>query len=300
MKGNMMSDTLLVTGASGQFGRLVIKHLIETQGVAPGSIVAASRDPSKLADFAAKGVKTVAADFENPASLEAAFKGVDRLLIVSTDALGQPGLRLSQHKAAVEAAKAAGVGHVVYTSMPGPEDSLVTFAPDHLGTEQAIKASGLSYTILRNSWYFENLFGSLTNAVKSGQWFTASNGGKNAYVSRVDLARTAAAVLASKDKSSQTFTLTGVEGLSVAQIAAAASEILGKPITVVDVPSEGLKQGLASAGLPDFVVAMILSAEANTAAGKFNIVNDNIEKLTGKPPIALKAFLEANKGALLG
>ncbi|HWU64674.1 MAG TPA: SDR family oxidoreductase [Ensifer sp.] len=292
-----MSDTLLVTGASGQFGRLVIKHLLETQRVAPGSIVAASRDPAKLADFAAKGVKTVAADFEKPATLAAAFKGVNRLLLISTDALGQPGLRLSQHKAAIDAAKAAGVGHIVYTSMPGPEDSLVSFAPDHLGTEEAIKASGLSYTILRNSWYFENLIGSLANALKSGQWFTSSNGGKNAYVGRDDLARTAAAVLASTDKTNQTYTLTGVEGLTVAQIAAAATEILGKPIQVVDVPSEGLKQGLASAGLPDFVVAMILSAEANTAAGKFSNVNDNIEKLTGKAPIALKAFLEANKGA---
>ena len=242
-------------------------------------------------------MKTVAADFDDAGSLAAAFKGIDRLLLISTDALGQPGLRLSQHKAAVDAAKAAGVGHIVYTSMPGPEDSLVTFAPDHLGTEQAVKASGLSYTILRNSWYFENLIGSLANALKSGQWFTASNGGKNAYVSRSDLARTAAAVLASSDKTSQTYTLTGVEGLTVSQIAAAATEVVGKPIAVVDVPVEGLKQGLASAGLPDFVVAMIASAEANTAAGKFNIVNDNIEKLTGKAPIGLKAFLEANKDA---
>lgn len=295
-----MSATLLVTGASGKFGRLVIKSLLEDQGVAPTSVVAATRDPSKLADLAAKGVKTIAADFDDPASLAAAFKGVDRLLLVSTDALGQPGKRLAQHKAAVAAAKSAGVGHILYTSMPAPDGSLVVFAPDHLGTEEAIKASGLGYTILRNSWYFENLMGSLPNNLKAGRWMTASDGGKTAYVSRVDLARAAAAALASTDKSNQILTLTGVEGLSVARIAAIASEVFGKPLEVVDVPLEGLKQGMASAGLPGFLVEMIGSVEANVAAGKFDIVTNDIEKLTGKPPISIKAFFEANKAAFLG
>lgn len=295
-----MSATLLVTGASGKFGRLVVKSLLEDQGVAPASIVAATRDPSKLADMAAKGVKTVTADFDDPASLAAAFKGIDRLLLVSTDALGQPGKRLAQHKAAIAAAKEAGVGHILYTSMPAPEGSLVSFAPDHLGTEEAIKASGLGYTILRNSWYFENLMGSLPNNLKAGRWMTASGDGKTAYVSRVDLARAAAAALASTDKSNQILTLTGVEGLSVARIAAIASEVFGKPLEVVEVPLEGLKQGMASAGLPGFLVEMIGSVEANVAAGKFDIVTHDIEKLTGKPPIPIKAFFEANKAAFLG
>lgn len=295
-----MSATLLVTGASGKFGRIVVKSLLEDQGVAPASIVAATRDPSKLADMAAKGVKTVTADFDDPASLAAAFKGIDRLLLVSTDALGQPGKRLAQHKAAIAAAKEAGVGHILYTSMPAPEGSLVSFAPDHLGTEEAIKASGLSYTILRNSWYFENLMGSLPTNLKAGRWMTASGDGKTAYVSRVDLARAAAAALASTDKSNQILTLTGVEGLSVARIAAIASEVFGKPLEVVEVPLEGLKQGMASAGLPGFLVEMIGSVEANVAAGKFDIVTHDIEKLTGKPPIPIKAFFEANKAAFLG
>ena len=292
-----MSDTLLVTGASGQLGRLVIKHLIESNGVAPSRIVAATRDPSKLADLAAKGIKTVAADFEKPETLEKAFAGVGRLLLISTDALGQPGLRLSQHTAAVNAAKAVGVGHILYTSMPKPEESLVTFAPDHLGTEEVIKASGLPYTILRNSWYMENLFGSLSNAVASGHWYTASGQGKTPHIAREDLARAAAAALASNDTSSSTVTLTGSELFTVDEVAAIVSEITGKPITVVHVPDEGLAQGLTAAGLPDFIVPMVVSFDANTRAGKFDIITDSFTKLTGKAPVKLKAFLEAHKAA---
>lgn len=292
-----MSDTLLVTGASGHLGRLVIKHLIESNGVDPSRIVAASRDPSKLADLAAKGVNTVAADFEKPETLEKAFAGVGRLLLISTDALGPGGQRLAQHTAAVNAAKAAGVGHIIYTSMPNAEDSLVTFAPDHLGTEQAIKASGIGYSILRNSWYMENLFGSLSNAVASGHWYTASGQGKTPHIAREDLARAAAAVLASNDTSSSTVTLTGSELFTVEQIASLASEITGKPISVVHVPDEGLAQGLTAAGLPEFIIPMVVSFDANTRAGKFDIITDSFTKLTGKTPVKLKAFLEANKAA---
>lgn len=158
-----------------------------------------------------------------------------------------------------------------------------------------MKASGLGYTILRNSWYMENLFGALPQALKSGQWFTAAGQGKNPYVAREDLARTAAAALASGDASNKTYTLTGAEALSVEQIAALASEVFGKTIEVVHVPDEGLKQGLVAAGIPDFVAPMIVSFDANARAGKFDIVTDSIETLTGKPPLRLKAFFEANK-----
>ena len=123
-----MSNTLLVTGAAGQLGQRVIHHLIETYKVSPGSIIAATRSPEKLADFTARGVVARKADFDDAAALPAAFAGVDRLLIISTDALDTPGKRLSQHKAAVEAARKAGVKHILYTSMPSPGKSLVTFA----------------------------------------------------------------------------------------------------------------------------------------------------------------------------
>src|ERR1700722_8416773 len=142
--------TLFVTGAGGHLGRRVVEILLEKGA---GKIVAGTRKPEKLADLAARGVEVRPADFDDPKGLEAALAGVDRVLIISTDAIDRPGRRLAQHRAAVAAATRAAVKHVVYTSMPNPETSPVVFAPDHLGTEQALKASGISYTILRNCWY---------------------------------------------------------------------------------------------------------------------------------------------------
>jgi len=129
-----MSDTILVTGAAGQLGQRVVHHLLETYKVPAGRIIAATRDPSKLAELAARGVATRKADFDDAAGLVSAFEGAGTVLIISTDALAVPGQRLKQHTAAVNAAAKAGVKHIAYTSMPSPDKSLVTFAPDHLGT----------------------------------------------------------------------------------------------------------------------------------------------------------------------
>ncbi|SON53800.1 Quinone oxidoreductase 2 [Hartmannibacter diazotrophicus] len=292
-----MSDTLLVTGASGHLGRRVIAHLLESNGVAPGRIVAATRDPAKLSDLAAKGIKVVAADFEDAASLSAAFAGVGRLLLISTDALDKPGRRLAQHEAAVAAAKAAGVKHIVYTSMPNPDDSLIPFAPDHLGTEQAIKASGLSYTLLRNSWYMDNMFLPLPPVLASGQWFTSAGEGRIANVSREDCARAAATALASSDTTARTYDITGPESLTVSEIAAIVSEVFERPIAVVQVSDEQLTQGMIAAGVPDFMAPLWTSFDANTREGKMNIQTDAVEELTGTAPMTLKAFLAANKAA---
>src|SRR6195952_4378023 len=204
-----MSNTLLVTGAAGQLGQSVIRHLIETFNVSPSSIIAATRSPDKLSSLAAKGVVTRKVDFDDTTGLEAAFAGVDRLLIISTDSLDTPGKRLVQHKAAIEAARKAGVKHILYTSMPSPDKSLVTFAPDHLGTEQAIRASGIGYTILRDAWYMDNYLMGLPHSLKDGKWFTATAGGKVPYISREDCALAIAAALASPSTDSKTYTLTG-------------------------------------------------------------------------------------------
>lgn len=291
---------LLVTGASGQLGRSVIRHLLETEKVAPSDIVAASRDTAKLADLAAKGVEVRAADFDDPASLEQAFAGIDRLLVISTDALAVPGLRLKQHKAAVDAAVKAGVGHIVYTSMPNPDKSLVSFAPDHLGTEAAIKASGLGYTIVRNAWYLDNYLHAMPHNLASGQWFTAHGTGKVANISREDCARADAAALARPGSENATYTVTGAESLTADEIAAIVSSASGKPLAVVHVTPEQLKQGIESAGMPDFVAAMLASSEANVAAGNFELVTGDFEKLTGAKPQSAADFFAAHKAALRG
>lgn len=291
---------LLVTGANGQLGRAVIRHLLETVQVPAAEIVAASRDTAKLADLAALGIETRKADFTDKAGLEAAFTGIERVLIISTDELAVPGARLAQHTNAVDAAKKAGVSHVLYTSMPNPGKSLVSFAPDHLGTEEAIKASGLDYTILRNAWYHDNYMMSMPHNLEGGKWFTATGDGKVANISRDDCARAAAAALANPPAGNQTLTLTGSQSLNADQIAAIVAKAAGKPLDVVQVNGEQLAAGIAAAGLPDFVVRMLASADANVAAGNFDLVTGDFKALTDRDPQSLQQFFEENRQILLG
>ncbi|QRY68446.1 NmrA family NAD(P)-binding protein [Ensifer sp. PDNC004] len=294
-----MSDTLLVTGATGQLGKLVLDQLLAS-GVAPSRIIATSRDTAKLADYIARGVQARVADFDDPASLDQAFAGADRILIISTDALDQPGKRLKQHLAAVAAAKKAGAKHIVYTSMPSPETSVIPFAPDHLGTENAIKATGIPYTILRNGWYMENLFMALPHALETGQWYSSSGEGRLAHIARADAAKAAAAALASSTGESHTYTLTGGELRSTDEIAALVAKATGKPLNVVHISDEALAGGLKSAGLPDFLIPIVVSFDANTRGGHIDMVTRDVTALTGATPVTLATFLEASKARLAG
>ena len=284
-------SNLLVTGANGKLGRHIVSLLLEA---GKDHIIAASRDTTKLADLAAKGAETRRVDFDDAASLAQAFKGVDRVLIISTDALGS-GQRLTQHKAAVKAAAEAGT-EIVYTSMPKPENSAVVFAPDHAGTEQAILASGAPYTILRNAWYQENLLMSLPAAFASGTLYTSAGDGKLSHVSHADAARAAAGALG-KPAANATLTITGPELLTTEQIATLASEIVGKPLAVVNLSDEHLAGGMKAAGVPEAIIPMLVSFDTNTREGGFDILTDDVEALTSRKPEALRAFFEANKAA---
>ncbi|AZO00367.1 SDR family oxidoreductase [Mesorhizobium sp. M9A.F.Ca.ET.002.03.1.2] len=296
-----MTETLLVTGASGQLGRGVIHHLLDTLKVAPTRIIAATRNPETLADLAARGVTVRQADFNDTASLVDAFNGADRVLIISTGEIDLGGKRLKQHETAVAAAKEAGVSHLLYTSMPNPEPgSPVLFAGDHYGTEQAIKASGIPYTIFRNGWYQENLFMSLPHAIASGYWYTAAGDGRIAHGARDDMAAAIAASLASGSRESKTYTLTGPQAYTVAEIAALVTEVTGKPLEVIQLPDEALTEGVKAAGVPEDFARIIVSFDANTRSGRIGMVTDAIETLSGKKPQSLKQFLEANKVALAG
>ena len=295
-----MTDTLLVTGASGQLGRLVLDALLASGKVAPESIVATTRDTAKLADYAQKGVTVRAADFDDPASLDAAFAGAGKVLILSTDALDKPGRRLAQHKAAVAAAKKAGAKHILYTSMPQPDDSSVTFAPDHLGTEEAIKATGIPYTILRDGWYAENLFMSLPHALQTGSWYTASGNGRLAHITRADTAAAIAGALLSAGNESRTYTLTGTKSHTADEIAAIVSAATGKPLKVVHVTDAQLAEGLKAAGLPEGFIPTVVSFDANTREGKIAMVTDDAEKLSGRKPTSFEDFVAASKAAFLG
>ena len=295
-----MTGKLLVTGASGQLGAAVMHHLLDSYKVPASSIIAGSRDPAKLAELAERGVETRRVDFDDAPSLPDSLAGVDRVLIISTDALDGTDKRLRQHQAAIAGAKAAGVGHILYTSMPNPNDSLVSFAADHKGTEDAIKASGLGYTIFRNSWYMENLLMTLPQAIASGQWYSSAGNGKVAHIARDDVARAIAASLAGAAGENATYTLTGPAAYTTDEIADLVSTAVGKKLTVVHVNDEQLAQGMAGAGVPAPYIPAFVSFDANTREGKINIVSDSATKLSGSGLTSLKDFLSANKARLLG
>ncbi len=295
-----MTDTVLVTGASGQLGRLVLDKLIASGKVAPANLIATTRDVSKLEAYAAKGVTVRVADFDDEASLDAAFAGAGKVLIISTDALDKPGRRLAQHKAAVAAAQKAGAKHILYTSMPQPEDSLVTFAPDHLGTEQAIEATGTPYTILRDGWYAENLFMSLPHALQTGSWYTATGEGKIAHITRDDTAAALAGAVLKAGDESRTYTLTGAKTHTADEIAAIVSAATGKPLAVVHVTDAQLAEGLKGAGLPEGFIPTIVSFDANTREGKIAMVTGDAQALSDRTPTSFEDFVAASKAAFLG
>jgi len=293
----MTSDrTLFVTGASGHLGRRVVELLLEKDA---GKIVAGTRTPDKLADLAARGVVVRKTDFEDPKGLEAALAGVDRVLIISTDAIDRPGRRIAQHRAAVAAAVSAPVKHVLYTSMPNPETSPVVFAPDHLGTEQALKASGLPYTILRMCWYTDYLIFTLAPAVASGKLIAATGQGGAPYVTREDCAQAAAAALASSENQSKTWDITGPDLVTYAELAKLATELTGQPVTYAPVEAEERTVQLIAVGTPEPIAKMLVSGQVAIAQGKMGTPTTAVKMLTGREPMSVREFLSANKSALL-
>jgi NAD(P)H dehydrogenase (quinone) len=288
---------ILISGASGQLGRAVINHLLTTYKVPANKLIALSRESGKLADLAAKGVTVRKADFGADAGLAEAFKGATRALIISTSSM-EPGVRQKEHAAAVHAAETAGVDHLVYTSMPKPETSTILFAPDHLNTEKAIAASSIkNWTILRNNWYFENLFFTLPQSIKSGSLYTAAGQGKIPHIARDDLARAAAAVLASDSTGKKTYTLTGAKEYTTDETVKLVAAATGKSINVVHVPVEGLVQGMIGAGLPEGVAQMFASFDDNTAKGGLSGVTGDYKALTGVDPQAIEPWIKANAAA---
>ncbi|MBI2333985.1 MAG: SDR family oxidoreductase [Chloroflexi bacterium] len=292
MSSNQKS-TLLVTGASGQLGRRVLELLLETH---KGTIIAATRTPEKLTDFSNRGVIVRHADFEDNASLSQAFQGVDRLLLISTDALDVPGRRLNQHRNAIKAAEQAGVKHVVYTSIinPGP-DSPAFVAPDHRGTEEALAASKLGWTALRENIYMDLLLMSVSQALQTGKLFNAIGDGKAAYITREDVARASAAALTSSFEGRRTVEITGPEAVTQYEIAEITSKLAGREITYVPITLDALVQAMEANGLPRPVAEGYASFDVAIAQGKFSAVTNTVEELTGFKPISVADFLSAHQ-----
>ncbi|GAB4423459.1 MAG: SDR family oxidoreductase [Anaerolineae bacterium] len=291
------TPNLLVTGASGQLGRRVVELLLEAKA---GHVIAATRNPEKLADLAARGVEVRRADFDDPASLTTAFAGVDRLLLISTDAVGEPGRRLAQHRAAVAAAVKAGVKHVVYTSLTRPEPGTpITLADSHYGTEQALAESPLDWTVLRNNVYTDVLLMSLPQAVAMGQLVDAAGNGGTGYVTREDCARAAAAVLAAPPAGRVTLDITGPNVVTCSELAQIVSEISGRPVSYASVTPDVMQNILVGAGLPPVYAEALVSFDTAKAQGFLGVATTTVAELTGAAPQSVRDFLLAHKEALL-
>lgn len=293
-----MTQTLLVTGAAGHLGRRVVDYLLERNA---GPIIATTRDPSKLAELAAKGVDVRAADFDKPETLSSAFAGADRLLLISTDAVYVPGQRVAQHKAAIAAAEMAGVKHIVYTSLPSPKpnsDSIIE--DDHFWTEQAIAASSMSWTFMRHGLYTDGLLWFLPQALQSGTWATATRNKPRHNVTRDDCAHADAAVLASGDTTNRIYEITGPAAPTAEEVAAIVSEATGKPLTHVDVSVDALRKGLEGAGLPPTLVGAMSGFDIATALGFYGTVSSAVEELTGRAPTSVRDWIMANRRAFTG
>ncbi|MCC7460960.1 MAG: NAD(P)H-binding protein [Gammaproteobacteria bacterium] len=292
---------LLVTGAAGQLGRRVLHHLLATEGVPAKDVIAVTRKPEALADLASQGVVVRQGSFDDPAGLARAFAGAKRALIISTDKIDVPGAREIQHANAVNAAKAAGVKHIVYTSMYGcdPGSPVTALAPSHYATEQALAKSGLTWTVLRHTWYMDGLPGTLAQSYQfGGQFVTAGNDEPVNYVAREDCARADAAALAADSAASVRLDVTGPTTVTASQLAALATELTGKPLKVVLVSPEDRTNALTGAGLPPPIAALIVSIDVNTRSGATRNVSDAVQKLTGRAPQSVREFLAANKAAL--
>ncbi|GAB2964220.1 NAD(P)H-binding protein [Nonomuraea fastidiosa] len=275
--------TIAITGASGPLGRATAEYVLQTTD--PREVVLTTRRPEALADLAARGVQVRRADFGEPATLDTAFAGVERLVLISTDVVG---VRLDGHRAAVKAAAAAGVRHVIYTSVPEPvPDNPALVVTDHAGTEQALRDSGMSWTFLRNNLYAHMQTARIQQAIASGRLVSNGGDGAVAYVTREDCAAAAAAVLTEGGHEGQAYDITGPEALTAADLAALAREIGGRDVELVEVDDAAYAAGLRAAGVPEEAARVMTSFGAATRGGFLATVTSAVADITGRRPTAL-------------
>ena len=280
-----------VTGATGQLGTLVVEKLKE-KGLA-SNVVALLRNPEKAAGL---GVEAREFDYNNPAKLVDALKGIEKLILISGNELGK---RAEQHANVIEAAKKAGVKWVVYTSLLHADTSSLSLAPEHHATEKALQASGLTYTILRNGWYTENYTGSVAGAVAAGAFIGSAGDGKISSAARADFADAAVAVVTSAGHENKVYELAGDESYTLAELAAEISKQTGKAIPYNNLPETEYAKILKSFGLPEMFAEAIASWDTGASKGDLFDESHQLSKLIGKPttPLAetVKAELAATK-----
>ncbi|HTV79166.1 MAG TPA: NAD(P)H-binding protein [Steroidobacteraceae bacterium] len=301
--------SIVITGASGAFGRMATERLLAK--VEPSELVLVTRTPAALADFEKRGAQVRFGDFDQPQSLRAAFSRADQLLLISTLDVGER--RRRQHQNAVDAAVAAGVRHVIYTSSVGIHPRSPAFViQDHLFTEQALRGSGLQFTFMRDAQYAEVITTMIAPpAVASGEWVSSAGDGCMAFVSKQDCVDSAVAVLTTPGHEGAVYEITGPELLSFKDCARVAAEVTGKPIRFVNVPHETMQARFDAAGVPRRHIEgtvhkaagawgseEMMSYERGIREGYFAVASHHVKLLTGRPARSLRQVYEATRSAL--
>ena len=283
---------IVVTGASGQLGRLVIEALLKK--LPAGESVAAGRHPEKVADLAARGVQVRQADYDQPASLATAFKGADKLLLISASEVAR---RVPQHRAVIEAAKVAGVGLLAYTSILHADTSPLPLAAEHQETESLIRASGLPAVILRNSWYTENYLAGIPAALQYGVLLGSAGEGRIASAARADYAEAAAAVLMLDKQAGRIYELAGDEAYTLGDLAREISQQSGTAVAYQNLPESEFKAALLGAGLPEGLATLL--AESDIGASQGGLFDDSRElsRLIGRPTTPFAAQIKLQLAA---
>ena len=283
--------TILVTGASGHLGRLVVESLLE-RGVPAQDVVATARNLESIADLAAAGVVVRRADYTDPVSLKEAFDGVDRALLVSSSEIGQ---RAEQHRNVIDAAADAGVSLLAYTSIAKADSTSILLAGEHQETEQYLLASGLPVALLRNNWYIENYTGQIPIALEHGAVLGATGEGRVSAATRADYAAAAAAVLTLDDQAGKVYELGGTP-FTLAEYAAELSTQTGQPVVYQDLPTDEYAAVLVGAGLPDAVAAIYADSDRGIKAGDLLVDSGDLEQLIGRPSTPLADAIKTQLG----
>jgi NAD(P)H dehydrogenase (quinone) len=278
---------IVVAGATGQLGSLVIEHLLTK--VSSNEIVALARTPAKASHLAAKGIEVREADYSRPETLNSALAGATRVLLISGNEVGQ---RVAQHKAVIDAAKAAGVQLLAYTSLLHADTSTLVLAEEHLATEKYLRVSGVPFALLRNGWYFENQTAGIAPALQQGAFIGASKDGRFAAAARADYAAAAVAVLLGKGHENQVYELAGDEAYTRAELAAEVSKQTGKAIAYHDLP-EAEYEKILSTFLPGEMARILADSEAKAADGFLDDQSHTLSRLIGRRTTSLSDAVAA-------
>lgn len=279
---------IAITGATGQLGRLVINALLKK--VPASEIIAVVRSPEKAQDLQALGVALRTADYNQPQTLQGAFAGVQKVLLISSSEVGQ---REAQHRAVIDAAKAAGVSFIAYTSLLHADTSPLGLGVEHRATEALLQASGIPYALLRNGWYSENYAASIAPALAHHAFIGAAGDGRIASAAREDYAAAAAEVISRDDQAGKVYELAGDDSYTLAEFSAEIARQSGEQVEYVNLPPAEFSAALIGAGLPAPLAELLADSDAGAAQGALFDDSHTLSKLIGRPTTPFATVIKA-------